>query len=85
MIELADFEKNVNKQVYKYNAYRKASRSVLNYPNKITKKEQIKELVSKFFIIFVINFDIVIIKLYFRKELVRKYAKKLLSIFLKEK
>ena len=45
LLELADFEKNVNRHVFKSNAYRKASKSVLNFPTKITEKEQIKKLV----------------------------------------
>jgi len=34
--ELADFEKNVTKQIYKYNAYNKAAKSIMQYPTKIT-------------------------------------------------
>ena len=31
ILELADFEKNVNRQIHKYNAYRKAARSIIEH------------------------------------------------------
>ncbi len=46
--ELGDFEKNKNKAVHKYNAYRKASRSVMDHPVKITSGSYAaKNLVTK--------------------------------------
>ncbi len=44
-LELADYEKNVNKQVYKFNAYKKAARSIKDYPHKITSGKEAKDLV----------------------------------------
>ncbi len=46
LAELADYEKNVNRQIYKYNAYRKAVRSIIDYPVKITSTEDVKNLVT---------------------------------------
>lgn len=42
--ELADYEKNVNRQVYKYNAYRKAARTIIDHPTKITNGKEAKKL-----------------------------------------
>ena len=45
-LELADYEKNVNRQIHKYNAYRKAARSIIESPNKITSGKEALKLVS---------------------------------------
>nr|XP_022901624.1 DNA polymerase beta-like isoform X2 [Onthophagus taurus] len=44
LIELADYEKNVNRNVYKYNAYRKAASVLGNHPIKITSGKEAKKL-----------------------------------------
>ena len=44
---MADYEKNVNRQVYKYNAYRKAARAIIDHPAKITNGKEAKKLVKK--------------------------------------
>jgi len=45
IIELADFEKNVNRQIHKYNAYRKAARSIIEYPTEIKSGKEAAKLV----------------------------------------
>lgn len=35
-------------QFYKYNAYRKAAQSILDYPNKISSIDDVKDLVKSF-------------------------------------
>ncbi len=48
--ELGDFEKNKNKAIHKYNAYRKAARSIMDHPTKITSGSYAeKNLVDYFF------------------------------------
>jgi hypothetical protein len=43
--ELAEYEKNVNKQIYKFYAYRKVAQELLNHPVKIKTIEQARTLV----------------------------------------
>lgn len=43
--ELAEYEKNVNRQIHKYNAYRKAANSIEKYNKEITSGEDAKHLV----------------------------------------
>uniref|UniRef100_A0A3B3CF09 DNA polymerase n=1 Tax=Oryzias melastigma TaxID=30732 RepID=A0A3B3CF09_ORYME len=44
LIELANYEKNVNRAIHKYNAYRKAASTISKYPNKIRNGEEAKKL-----------------------------------------
>lgn len=44
--ELANYEKNVNRQMHKYNAYRKAAGVVAHYNKKITSGAQARKLVN---------------------------------------
>lgn len=45
MVELADYEKNVNRNIHKYNAYRTAASSLAHHPTKITNGKEAKALV----------------------------------------
>jgi len=45
-VELANYEKNVNRQMHKYNAYRKAAGVIARYNKKITSGAQARKLVS---------------------------------------
>ncbi|XP_022081994.1 DNA polymerase beta-like isoform X2 [Acanthaster planci] len=42
--ELANYEKNVTRQMHKYNAYRKAASTIAKYPEKITSGKEAKKL-----------------------------------------
>ncbi|KAG8011822.1 DNA polymerase beta [Nibea albiflora] len=42
--KLANYEKNVNRAIHKYNAYRKAASTISKYPNKIKSGEEAKKL-----------------------------------------
>lgn len=44
LIELANFEKNVNRAIHKYNAYRKAASVIAKYPHKIKSGTEAKKL-----------------------------------------
>uniref|UniRef100_A0A3P8WZR4 DNA polymerase n=1 Tax=Cynoglossus semilaevis TaxID=244447 RepID=A0A3P8WZR4_CYNSE len=44
LVELANYEKNVNRAIHKYNAYRKAASTISKYPNKIRNGEEAKKL-----------------------------------------
>lgn len=44
LIELANYERNVNKNIYKYNAYRKAAKSLAEYPTRIKSGEEARKL-----------------------------------------
>lgn len=44
LIELADFEKNINRNIHKYNAYRKAAATLANHPTRITSGAEAKKL-----------------------------------------
>ncbi|XP_053480805.1 DNA polymerase beta isoform X3 [Ictalurus furcatus] len=44
LIELANYEKNVNRATHKYNAYRKAASVIAKYPNKIKSGNEAKKL-----------------------------------------
>ncbi|KAJ8386047.1 hypothetical protein AAFF_G00177360 [Aldrovandia affinis] len=44
LIELANFERNVNRAVHKYNAYRKAASVIAKYPQKIKSGTEAKKL-----------------------------------------
>ncbi|TMS03694.1 DNA polymerase beta [Larimichthys crocea] len=44
LVELANYEKNVNRAIHKYNAYRKAASTISKYPNKIKSGEEAKKL-----------------------------------------
>ncbi|KAG5870115.1 hypothetical protein JTB14_025998 [Gonioctena quinquepunctata] len=44
LIELADYEKNVSRNIYKYNAYKKAASVIAEYPGHITSGEEAKKL-----------------------------------------
>lgn len=48
--ELGEFEKNVNKQNFKYNAYRRAAQSLMDHEEKITDINEAKKLVNSKFI-----------------------------------
>jgi len=45
-LELANYEKNVNRQMHKYNAYRKAAGVIARYNKKITSGAQARKLVA---------------------------------------
>ncbi|KAL4646569.1 DNA polymerase beta [Arapaima gigas] len=44
LIELANYEKNVNRAIHKYNAYRKAASVIAKYPEKIKSGTEAKKL-----------------------------------------
>ncbi|XP_075889410.1 DNA polymerase beta [Nelusetta ayraudi] len=44
LVELANYEKNVNRAIHKYNAYRKAASTISKYPSKIKNGEEAKKL-----------------------------------------
>ncbi|XP_068461466.1 DNA polymerase beta [Clinocottus analis] len=44
LTELANYEKNVNRAIHKYNAYRKAASSISKYPNKLKNGDEAKKL-----------------------------------------
>lgn len=44
LVELANYEKNVNRAIHKYNAYRKAASVIAKYPNKIKNGNEAKKL-----------------------------------------
>eukprot|EP00064_Thunnus_orientalis_P013734 superscaffoldBa00002286_g13774 len=44
LAKLANYEKNVNRAIHKYNAYRKAASTISKYPNKIKNGEEAKKL-----------------------------------------
>ncbi|XP_018584158.1 DNA polymerase beta [Scleropages formosus] len=44
LIELANYEKNVNRAIHKYNAYRKAASVIAKYPEKIKSGAEAKKL-----------------------------------------
>lgn len=44
LVELANYEKNVNRAIHKYNAYRKAASAIAKYPQKIKSGEEAKKL-----------------------------------------
>ena len=46
--ELANYEKNVNRQMHKYNAYRKAAGAIAKHPEHITSGKEAKKLVEYF-------------------------------------
>lgn len=41
---MADYEKNVNRDIHRYNAYRKAANAVSQHPEKITSGAEAKKL-----------------------------------------
>lgn len=42
--ELANYERNVNRNIHKYNAYRKAASSISSCPTRLTSGEEAKKL-----------------------------------------
>ncbi|XP_031712238.1 DNA polymerase beta [Anarrhichthys ocellatus] len=44
LVELANYEKNVNRAIHKSNAYRKAASTISKYPNKIKNGDEAKKL-----------------------------------------
>ncbi|XP_055080095.1 LOW QUALITY PROTEIN: DNA polymerase beta [Periophthalmus magnuspinnatus] len=44
LVELANYEKNVNRAIHKYNAYRKAASTIAKYPTKIKSGEEAKKI-----------------------------------------
>lgn len=44
LTELADYEKNVSRNIYKYNAYRKAAAVLAEHPKKIESGDEAKKL-----------------------------------------
>ncbi|XP_016386842.1 DNA polymerase beta-like isoform X3 [Sinocyclocheilus rhinocerous] len=46
LIELANYERNVNRAIHKYNAYRKAASVIAKYPQKIKSGAEAKKLVQ---------------------------------------
>lgn len=43
-VELADYEKNVSRNIHKYNAYRKAAAALAAHPTRITSSSEAKKL-----------------------------------------
>lgn len=43
-LELADYEKNVNRNIHKYNAYRNAASVIAQHPTRITSGSEAKQL-----------------------------------------
>jgi hypothetical protein len=89
LAELADYEKNVNRQIYKYNAYRKAVRSIIDYPAKITSIEDTKNLVFILFFLFKlilnVHLQVNILLINKRKEWVTELRKKSANIWIRAK
>lgn len=52
VIELANYEKNVNRQMHKYNAYRKAAGVIARYNKKITSGAEARKLVFWYLFLF---------------------------------
>lgn len=50
-VELADYEKNVNRSFHKSNAYRKAASSIAQHKEKLNKGSEAKKLVRLNFIL----------------------------------
>jgi hypothetical protein len=48
LMELSEFERNVERQPYKANAYKKAAVSIAKHPAEIKSGDEAKELVSAF-------------------------------------
>jgi len=44
LLEIAEYERNVNKNIYKYNAYRKAASSLARHPTRITNGKEARNL-----------------------------------------
>lgn len=44
LLELAEYEKNVNRQIHKYNAYRKAASALAKHPTKIKSGDEARKL-----------------------------------------
>lgn len=44
LLEIAEYERNVNKNIYKYNAYRKAASSLARHPVRITSGKEARNL-----------------------------------------
>jgi len=55
-LELANYEKNVNRQMHKYNAYRKAAGVVARHDTKITSGAQARKLVCIYAHVFIAIF-----------------------------
>ena len=47
---MGEFEKNLNQQIFKYNAYRRAAHSILEYQTKIKNGKEAEDLVNICFI-----------------------------------
>ncbi|CAB4042218.1 DNA polymerase beta, partial [Paramuricea clavata] len=43
-LELAEYERNVNRQIHKYNAYRKAAAVLAKHPTKLTSGKEARKL-----------------------------------------
>lgn len=43
-LELADYEKNVNRNIHKYNAYRNAASVIAQHPTRITSGSEARQL-----------------------------------------
>lgn len=46
LVEIGEYERYYNNQIYKFNAYMNAAEAVENFPKKITSAEQMPRLVS---------------------------------------
>jgi hypothetical protein len=60
---LADFEKNVNREIYKHNAYQKVALEIMNYPQKIKTIEEAKKFVINIIDILYIFYNYFFIKI----------------------
>ncbi len=75
--ELGDFEKNKNKAVHKYNAYKKAARSVMDHPVKITSGSYaIKNLVTKNALTSLVKIDEIVF-FFFQKGIGKQISTKI--------
>lgn len=43
-VELANYEKNINRNIHKYNAYRKAASVIASHPTRLTSGEEARKL-----------------------------------------
>lgn len=56
--ELANYEKNVNRQMHKYNAYRKAVGVLAKHPTRIKSGAEAKKLASLSFVLLFLRMKI---------------------------
>ena len=60
---MANYEKNVNRQMHKFNAYRKAAGAIAKHPTRITNGKDAKKLVRDLlvYVSFFYIFDIIFV------------------------